>query len=796
MIISSYLKTGARNFLANRLSSFINVLGLAATIGVCIVVYIIVDRQMNLDHFHEDHERIFTVQSMINWDGSEQRWARAPRMLGPTLMDEVAGIDDMVRVDRKGVVIKKGDVVFNETLMLADPSFFDLFDFRLKYGNTESLDNPANIIISENMAEKYFAEVSNPIGNTIQVISKGESHLLTVSGVLEKAPVTSSIRFNFLTSFENQISIFGSNSDSWTNLNQNSVFTYLLLDKPERIKEVKNGVTRYLQSINESNPDWPIERFDFEVLSSIAQKSQYTRECLACGSTPEILIVFAVIGLILLVSACFNYINISIASSGKRLKEIALRKVIGGSRKQIIYQFITENLVLCFVATVLGILIAAAFLVPGINNIMGGSNYEINLIENSRLLIFVVVLFITVGIISGAYPALYISSFQPTDIFRGSQKMGGKNILTKISLSFQFFLTLLAIVSGIIFARTNKSQQEMDWGYDQENIVVIPLENSSQYTSLKPVVEQNPSVVGYTGSRSLIGRSISEQAMEIGSEKFAVDAFSVGFNYLESMGLDLIWGRSFDENLATDIEQSVIVNEKFLNKIDIEIADLENQSLRISDRNYNIIGVVADFHHYDFYYPISPSIIRVVPEKEYRFMVLQVGNNQGSTVNDNIKAEWLSIYPDTPYRGFLQKEVFDQFFESTGTLIQIMNFTAIMAIILSSMGLFGLVSLLILKRMKELSIRNVLGASNTQIVKLISGQFIWLMLSSLLPAVFVSYFTFDIMLTQMFQGSTSEIGAVPFVLAFIILTGTILLTVSSHMWKLMKQNPVDSLRMD
>ena len=151
MMISSYIKTGIRNFLSNRIPSFINVMGLATTIGVCIVVYIIVDRQLNLDHFHKNHERIFTVQSMINWDGSEQRWARAPWMLGPTLLEDQTKIENMTRVDRKGVVIKNGDVVFNETLLLADPSFFEIFDFKLQLGTPQTLAIPSNIIISQKL---------------------------------------------------------------------------------------------------------------------------------------------------------------------------------------------------------------------------------------------------------------------------------------------------------------------------------------------------------------------------------------------------------------------------------------------------------------------------------------------------------------------------------------------------------------------------------------------------------------------------------------------------------------------
>ena len=357
MIIKSFIKTGVRNFLVDKVSSFINILGLASTISIGLAVYVIIDRQLNLDHFHPDHERIFAVQSIINWEGVEQTWARAPQLLGVAFRDDFPQVEHMTRVHRKPVIIRHEDAVFYERLTFVDTDFFKVFNFPLLAGNERALQEKNNIILSANQVEKYFNK-EDPLGKDLRVIIDDKVHLFTVAAVADEFPKTASFRFDFLLSMDNLPNLFDTDLNTWKEVNKSSVFTFIKTESVESLEVIKNNTRKYLEVINQANPDWPIRAFNFEPLTTIAQKSQYTRECIACGSTPEILIIFAIISVILFVSACFNYINISIAASSRRLKEIALRKVIGSSREKIILQFMIENLVFSVAALDLGILLA------------------------------------------------------------------------------------------------------------------------------------------------------------------------------------------------------------------------------------------------------------------------------------------------------------------------------------------------------------------------------------------------------------------------------------------------------
>lgn len=794
MIIHSYLKSGLRNFVSNKATSFINILGLSSTIAIGLAVYLIIDRQLNLDKFHPDAERIFTIQSVINWDRSEQKWARTPQLLGKSFQDDFPQIEYMTRVNVKSAVIRFEDKVFSERLTFADQDFFNIFDFPLIFGDHSSLTSGKNnIILSKLLAEKYF-DNTNVIGHELRVIINNEAHLFTVTGVAEKFPETASFGFDFLLSMDNLATLYDVDLNTWKNVNKRSVFTFVKIDDLANLGFVKETSHKYIDIVNQANPDWPIDKFDFESITTAAQNSQYTRECLACGSTPEALIIFGIISLVLFVSACFNYVNIAIASSSKRLKEIGLRKVIGGSRGKIIQQFMFENLVFSFIAVVVGIVIAKGIIIPGMNDIFGGDNLTLNFTENTRLPVFVFLVFIVVGISSGAYPAWYISSFKPLEIFKGKEQLVGKNKVTKVFLTFQFFLTFIAIVSGLIFTQTNKSQLKQDWGYDQNNLLVVPIKNNEQFEVLSQFCDQSVEVTSSSASRTQIGRSEIDEVVEVSSKKSSIDAFYVSPNYIDTYDLELVWGRGFNKNLSTDVDNSIIVNQKFLETFNWDLNS--EQQLKLENGKYNIIGVVKDFHHNNFFEPITPSLFRISDPAKFNYVSIRTKNDQTQKVEKEVKALWKSSFPDELYKGYLQADAFSIFFQQTGILIDIMNFTSVMAIILSAMGLFGLVSLLIIKRLKELSIRNVLGASKFDVLKLITFQFTWILGIAIIFAIPVGYFTFDSMLSQMFLGSSAEVSWVPFTITLLIIVSIITATVFFHVRSLLKSNPVENLRID
>jgi ABC-type antimicrobial peptide transport system permease subunit len=479
----------------------------------------------------------------------------------------------------------------------------------------------------------------------------------------------------------------------------------------------------------------------------------------------------------------------------KRLSEIAIRKEVGGQRRQLISQFLTENFVLCFVATILGGLLGTYALLPGINALFPGTPYTINLLQSPAILLFLVILFIALSLVSGAYPAFYISSFKPVVILKGKQNLSRKNWLSRLFLGSQFFLTFIAIVSGFLFTGINEFQEKQDWGYQTDNLLVVPVQNQEQFSAMQKLASQSPRMLASAGSRSLVGLSSGEVAVKLPEKKYTVRDFNVSPEYLNTLGFSISEGRTFDTGLSSDQENAVIVNQEFVRQI-LGTESALNSIVEIGGESYNIVGVVRDFHFDDFFNVISPAIFRVSPEETYNYITLKMVGGGLKETEEIVKHEWAQSFPDTPYAGFFQEEVFDNFFSSTGSLKQVMNFVAMVAIILSVMGLFGLVSLTILKKMKEYSIRKILGARGGHMVYLISRSFVILMLISLVLAIPLSYSGFSTLFQQIFPGSLDTVGVAPFLLSTGIMLLVIFVTISTHIIQVLRTNPAKSLRIE
>lgn len=787
MILKSYLKTGFRNFVRDKVTSTINVIGLATSVSIGIAVYLMIDKQLRLDEFHPEAKKIYTVQSLITWEGRQETWARTPQLLGQVLKQEFPQVTHTARVQVKSALVRYEDKIFSERLTFADQDYFEIFQFPMAVGSSNL--GPKEVIISSRTAQKYFNK-EDPIGKTIRVIIKQKLHLFIVKAVAQEFPKTASFGFDFIVSLDHLPTLYQYDLNTWGKVNEESLFTFIKLDDPKSLKVLTSRMDDFTKLVNEANPKWKIEEFGFQELSSIAENSQFTRECYACGSTPQVLIFFALISLILFSSACFNYINIAVASSGKRLKEIAMRKVIGSSRRQIMYQFLVENMVLSFAAVLSGILFAKVIILPGVQTIFGGELLEMNLLSDPRITLFVVVLFLLIGFCSGAYPAWYISSFDPNVIFRGRGKFGRKNSLTKLFLTTQFFLTFFAIVSALIFTQKNEQQKEQDWGYRPDNILVVPVKGSAQYDALDQYIRQSRHIETYCTSGSQIGGSSSNEIAETLEKRISVDAFYVNENFYETMGLELSGGHGFDQNIIADLNQSVVINQKLADVFLVGI----NDKIKVNDEDYRIVGITHDFHHRDFFEPIRPALFKLSKKEETRYFSMKISPNQLGKVNKDIAAIWDSQFPNELYQSELQANVFDRFFYQSGMLIDVMNFTAVVAILLSSMGLFGLVSLLIVARMKELSIRNVLGCSRGETAKLILKQFNWMIGISVTIGIPVSFQMYNSLLNQIFRGSEINIGITPFIVALFVILSTVFLTVVYHLKKLSNTNPIQNLR--
>jgi cell division protein FtsX len=509
---------------------------------------------------------------------------------------------------------------------------------------------------------------------------------------------------------------------------------------------------------------------------------------------PAAIIAPSVAAILILLLACFNFINTSIAFASRRLKEIGIRKVSGGTRNQLITQFMGENLLLCFLAMLLACALAEIF-VPAYDSLWPELSLSMNYSENPGLVGSLVGLLIFASLAAGLYPALYISSFKPTAILKGKQCIGGSNLLTKILLTFQFALAITVLIAAVIFNKNASFIKDFDLGFAKDNILVVPVRGEGNYRLLKAAIENHPDIKNIGGSRHLMGRMWAAVDIETEKGKDVIWYMEIGENYFETAGFGLSRGRTFDYDLNSEIENSTIVNETFMR----EYGWTSNQDRSIkfiyedSVSECNVIGVVKDFHINGVSTRLTPIALRLGSEERYLHLSLEYDPDKVTEVSAYVRDAWKRLFPHLPYRGFYQEEIMADDNNTNHSIRLVFLYIAAMAVSIAAMGLFALVSLNITKRIKEIGIRKVLGATIVNIGALISKEFIILFFAGSVLASALAYFMLDTMMASIWAYYT-DFGILPFfvaaVLAFLI--GS--LTVGYQVYSAAAANPVNSLR--
>ncbi|MEP2509268.1 MAG: ABC transporter permease, partial [Reichenbachiella sp.] len=461
IMFNSYLKIGFRNLSKNWVISIINIFGLALAVGSAITVFIFVDLQHNMDSFHSKKDRIYALINHVTDENGTEFWATNPFLLGPDLKDNHTIVENVVRAKFDYGNMRYENKVFRETITYVDPSIFNMFDFQLASGARNALSEKQNMVISSLIAEKYFGE-EDPIGQVISIKFNGNrTQSYTIAGVLEKYSANTSFRFDILVPVSNIRELRDENI-AWDWLTS---ATFVQLNEGHSPSELDAQMDKYITLHNEATSDWKIEKFEFVPLDQFALRSYEIRRSIAMGGHPAGRLTIGIISFILLALACFNYMNIAVASAAKRLKEIALRKVMGGNRTHIVHQFMTENVILCAFSMILGTLLSYYLFVPGFNMMLPFampftfSSFRLGVLFFGGLLV-------VIGLASGSYPAFYISKFQPVSIFKGNQKLGGKNLFSKVLLSMQLILAFMTVVACFVFSENGRHFNAKDWGYN------------------------------------------------------------------------------------------------------------------------------------------------------------------------------------------------------------------------------------------------------------------------------------------------------------------------------------------
>ena len=792
-MLKSFLKLAVRNLFRNKVASFINLIGLSIAVGVCLVVFTFVDLTLFADDFHENADEIYMVENVIDRGHNDlQLWGDTPLPIGKALREDFPQIKRAVRIRNGSGEARYGEKVFNERIRYVDGGFLEMFTFPLKWGDKSALAELDAVILSEKTSTKYFGN-ENPIGKELLFTFRDTiKKTFIVRGVAAEFPQRASFGFNMLMNWEVQRMVGYDDLESWKRFIS---ATFIQLDDPSVIETLKAGEKKYLEAQNAVQKDWGITEFRYEKILDLRMRGDNeVRGSITSGPPPAAIYTLTIIGVFLILLACFNYINIAIASASQRLKEIGIRKVVGSSRGQIIWQFLGENLMLCILALAAGVVLAEFVFLPAfINWVDINGDIQLNLKDDLHIWVFLAGLLVLTGLGAGAYPAFIVSAFQPVNIFSGKLKLGGKTIFTKVFLTLQFFFSIFLVIAGVVFTQNSMYQREKDWGYNQEGTITIPVDKVANYHIMHDAVKQHPNVLKVAASRQHIGRWDNTAVVEYKGERYEFKRFEVGLNYLEAMGLRLKEGRLFDPNLETDKTQAVIINQEMVSSMGWE-NPLQEQ-FTYDSVLYSVVGIVEDFHYHNFFSKIRPAFFRLMEDEEkYAHVVVRVKPGKMVEMSDFLKAHWKENIPDDPYRGFFQDGVFDEFYKESQGISNVFISVATMALLLTCMGLFGLVSLIVAKRMKEFSIRKVLGASMGQLGRLLTKQFIWVLLIATILAFPLCYGFLEFVILDDIFDFRVPLTPLPFVIGGLAVVLASLLTISSQLKKVAQANPVDALR--
>ncbi len=787
-MLINFFKITFRNFRKNKSYVFINLLGLGLSLACCIVGYLNWKFAADYDKNHANHENIYKIQMNKDVQGRNVPYGIAPLPLGEQIKDKIAGVTHSSRYVSDGLVLKKDLKVFNQGIGFVDDDFFDMFTFPFKYGNKNSLSDRSSIIITERTSQVYFDD-ADPVGEIILMIDEeGKQYPMTIGGVIEDIPMNSSIQFRAITHFDNYLKVREIEASDWRRF-VNGTFVMTEGSYPQNLLNDINS--NYIAIQNEARDDFKISSYYLQQLTGLGKHAQNIRSnWLSEPPPPPAITVPFIMAILMLLIACFNFTNTSIAISSKRLKEIGIRKVMGSDRRQLIFQFMGENLVLSFGGMVVAIIVAL-WLTPAYSAMWDFINLELDLTSNPEIYYFIAGLLIFTSLVAGAYPSLYISSYQPVKILRGSLSLGGTNLFSKILLGAQYGLTIIALISALAFANNAKYQSNYDLGFEADNTLAVRVESQSEFEKFYNLVSQMPGIDKAIGTQHHVGWWTYGRTLKSGEQEVEADMMNFSIDYMDMMEVKMVDGRYFDPELYDfDRESSIILNEEMVRQFGWE--EPLGKRIQIDDSTrLTVIGVMQDFYMDGFFDPLDPMGIRLANKQAMNFVVVKSQMDR-LALKEALEKEWYKIAPNTPFN-YDEETVIENSEYVNLTIVKMFRFLGLLALVLSSIGLYTLVSLNVIKRVKEIGVRKVLGASINNILILVNKQFFWLLLIAAIAGSALSYFAIDSLMASIF---TVYQAVSPFtVLApFFALLFVALFTASTRIFKTAIQNPVKSLR--
>lgn len=741
-MIKNYFKIAFRNLWKNKAFSAINIFGLAIGMAACIVIMLFVFYEKSFDGMHS--KNIYRLDEVQKFEGMVQPQNVALSMypMGPTLTADFPEIKNFTRVRQANKLdLTYGDKrIFFPSILYVDSTFLQLFDFGIVRGDKKSLlEKPNSIALTEQSAKKLFGK-EDPIGKTVTKYV-GDTINFTITGIMKDVPENSHLQFDGLASFS---TIAG--PDNMNNWGGNWLVTYLELQQATDIASLEKKFPAYLKKYMTENDRWKFYELFLQPLSKVHDGSaDITHDYVNYKKFDKrYTYIFSVIAIIILVIACINFMNLSTARSAERAREVGIRKTIGAERYQLAGQFLGESVLLSLIALIIAIVIVKLSL-PAINN-LSQRQLELPLTDLS-LILSIVGATIIVGIFAGLYPAGYLSSFKPVRVLKGSLQTGrSKSTLRNTLVVGQFTGAILLIIGTVFAMRQLRYMQTKDPGFNRDQVMIIPLNRvtSGKYETLKQELLKNTVVSGVTASQQRLGNNLHQSGMvfhgdgparQLTSSQVVVDP-----DYLTLYKIPLIAGRNFT-NDPNDNAKAYIVNETMAKELLKDSPKTSYETLVGKHYGFNgmdsagfIAGVVRDFNFNSLHHKIETLSIFCQKDWGYGEVSVRINGAKAMDAINHISSSWKKVNPDQPFEYRFLDEHFAEMYTADRAVSKVVGILAGLAILISCLGLFGLASYSAERRVKEIGIRKVLGASVQNITTMLSKDFIRLVLVSNLIA--------------------------------------------------------------
>jgi len=798
-MIRNYLIIALRNLLRQKGYSIINISGLAIGLAAFILIVLYVKNELSYDKFHDKADRIYriSVEGMISGDILNVAVSAAPT--AEAMVRDIPEILTATRIDKFNQTIHfnyQDKKFYQDGLLFVDSTFFDIFSFELIRGNpSTALVEPYSLVLTESLAEKYFGN-EDPMGKSIRLNDKTN---FTVTGIVEDPPANSHFQFEVLASFVTQIKTNGKEAyEHWGSL---SMYTYVLLakDADTRIveKQFPEMYLKYMEDLSE------LENIKFnpylQPIAEIHLHSNLMAELETNGDISNVYTFFAIAIFILLI-ACINFMNLSTARSMKRAREVGLRKVVGAFRKQLIFQFIGESLILSFISLIFALILVEISL-PIFNELLN-QNLVLALFKSGITIFSLIGLAILVGFIAGSYPAFYLSSFQPIKVLKGTlsksaRKTNVRNVLVIIQFAISVFLI---ICTGLLYNQLSFLQQKK-LGFNMERVIVLPLRGDrlrEKANILKSEFENLSCVSNAATSRFVPGRDMdgSGYVPEGYDENNPIIVFNNGVDhdYMKTMQMEMVMGRDFSREFSTD-STAVIINETLVKKLGWE-NPLGKKITSFRDEtpiDLTVIGVAKDFHFRSLHAVIEPSLMYISHHPASNLNIrLHAGNMKQNL--ESIREKWQEIEANMPFDFYFLDEDYKSQYEAEQRIGEIFIYFTIIAIFIACLGLFGLASYNAEQKSKEIGIRKALGSSIEGIVFMLSKQFTkWVLIANIIAWPLAWYFMSDWLGNFAYSIKLIEYWWI-FILSGLLAIIIALVTVTYQAIKAAIANPVEAMK--